>query len=95
MGYSKHDGVRAAFEENFVRRLELGSQLVIYEKGEKIVDLYGYAPETEAKQNNMSTEYDGDTLQCVFSSGKNMEAIAMAMLVDRGLLSYDDLVTKH
>ena len=95
VGYSKHDGVRAAFEENFARRLELGSQLVIYEKGEKIVDLYGYAPETEAKQNNMSTEYDGDTLQCVFSSGKNMEAIAMAMLVDRGLLSYDDLVTKH
>ena len=46
VGFSKYDGVRAAFEENFARRLELGSQLVVYEKGERIVDLYGYAPET-------------------------------------------------
>jgi CubicO group peptidase (beta-lactamase class C family) len=95
VGFSKHDGVRAAFEENFARRLELGSQLVVYEKGEKIIDLYGYAPETETQKNNNGVGYDGDTLQCVFSSGKNMEAIAMAMLVDRGLVDYDDLVTKH
>lgn len=95
VGFSKHDGVRAAFEENFARRLELGSQLVVYEKGEKIIDLYGYAPEAEAKQNGNVVEYDGDTLQCVFSSGKNMEAIAVAILVDRGLLDYDDLVIKH
>lgn len=95
VGFSKYDGVRAAFEENFARRLELGSQLVVYEKGEKIIDLYGYAPETETQKSNTSEGYDGDTLQCVFSSGKNMEAIAMAMLVDRGLVDYDDLVTKH
>lgn len=104
VGFSKHDGVRAAFEENFARRLELGAQLVVYEKGEKIIDLYGYAPETEPQNNNINksdgdgdnvTGYNGDTLQCVFSSGKNMEAIAMAMLVDRGLVAYDDLVTKH
>jgi CubicO group peptidase (beta-lactamase class C family) len=92
VGFSKYDGVRAAFEENFARRLELGSQLVVYEKGEKIIDLYGYAPEMET---HAGVGYDGDTLQCVFSSGKNMEAIAMAMLVDRGLVDYDDLVTKH
>ena len=95
VGFSKHDNVRAAFEENFARRLELGSQLVIYEKGEKIVDLYGFSPETEARRDDKIVEYDGDTLQCVFSSGKNMEAIAVAMLVDRGLINYDDLVTKH
>ena len=96
VGYSKYEGVRKAFEENFARRLELGAQLVVYEKGEKIIDLYGYAPETETQQQNgVKAGYDGDTLQCVFSSGKNMEAIAMAMLVDRGLVDYDDLVTKH
>jgi len=89
VGFSKYEGVRKAFEENFARRLELGSQLVVYEKGEKIIDLYGYAPEKE------SVGYDGDTLQNIQSSGKNMEAIAMAMLVDRGLVDYDDLVTKH
>lgn len=61
--------------------------MVVYQKGEKIVDLYGYAPEAEG--------YDGDTLQCVFSSGKNAEAIAVAMLVDKGRLRYDDLVMEH
>mmetsp|Transcript_39147 Transcript_39147/g.39579 ORF Transcript_39147/g.39579 Transcript_39147/m.39579 type:complete len:532 (-) Transcript_39147:404-1999(-) len=106
VGFSKYDGVRAAFEENFARRLELGAQLVVYEKGDKIIDLYGYAPETVTEpqhnnndgegENNLTTGYyDGETLQCVFSSGKNMEAIAMAMLVDRGLVAYEDLVTTH
>lgn len=93
VGFSKFDGVRAAFEENFARRLELGAQLVVYQNGTKIVDLYGHAPETEAY--NGGAGYDGETLQCVFSSGKNTEAIAVAMLVDRGLLSYDDLVAEH
>lgn len=89
-GYSKYDGIRHAFEENFAQRLEMGAQLVIYQDGAKIVDLHGCAPEQEKK-----ARYNGDTLQCVYSSGKNMESIAMAILVDRGLISYDDLVSKH
>jgi CubicO group peptidase (beta-lactamase class C family) len=80
-------GVRGAFETNFALNLELGAQLVIWKDGEVVVDLTGKSP----KQPN----YSPDTLQCVFSSGKNMEAISMAMLVDRGLVSYDDLVCKH
>jgi len=95
VGYSKYDGVRYAFEENFAERLELGAQLVVYEKGEKVVDLYGYAPETAAETGAEGGGYDGDTLQCIWSSGKNLEAIAMAMLVDRGLVSYDDRVADH
>jgi len=98
VGFSKYPGVRCAFEENFARRLELGAQLVVYEKGEKIIDLYGYAPGTKTKQGGKCgkiVDYDGDTLQCIFSSGKNMEAIAIAMLVDRGLIKYEDPVSKH
>ena len=45
----------------------------------------------EGKTNS----YDGDTLQVVASSGKNMEAIAVAMLVDRGLVRYEDPVEKQ
>lgn len=93
VGFSKYPGVRRAFEENFSQRLELGSQLVVYKEGKKVVDLYGFAPETivEGKTNS----YDGDTLQVVASSGKNMEAIAVAMLVDRGLVRYEDPVQKY
>lgn len=81
------EAVRSAFEKNFALKMELGSQLVVYHKGKKVVDLSGRSPG--------APNYDADTLQVVFSSGKNMEGIAMAMLVDRGLVSYDDRVTKH
>ena len=93
VGFSKYPGVRRAFEENFAQRLELGSQLVVYMEGEKVVDLYGFAPETIV--DGRTKNYDGDTLQVVASSGKNMEAIAVAMLVDRGLVRYEDPVQKH
>jgi CubicO group peptidase (beta-lactamase class C family) len=33
--------------------------------------------------------------QTVFSSGKNLEVMAMGYLVERGLVNYGDKVTKH
>ena len=39
-------------------------------------------------------DYGPDSLQTVFSSGKNLEALAVAHLVDRGLLDYGDTVTR-
>ena len=70
-----------------MHRLELGAQLVIYRKGEVVVDLCGAAPEAAG--------YTPETLQCVYSSGKNMEAVAVAMLVDRGQLSYESPVAHY
>ena len=43
----------------------------------------------------MSPSYSGDTIQTIWSSTKNLTALAMAMMVDRGLLAYSDLVSKH
>ena len=40
-------------------------------------------------------DYGPDSLQTVFSSGKNLEALAVAHLVDRGLLDYDDPVIRY
>lgn len=34
-------------------------------------------------------------LQNVYSSGKNIEAVCIAMLVDKGLLNYDELVSSY
>eukprot|EP01052_Picozoa_sp_SAG31_P010091 SAG31_NODE_543_length_14248_cov_3.230900_2_plen_105_part_00 len=39
--------------------------------------------------------YSSRTLQNVFSSGKNLEAIAVMVLVDRGLVQYTDCVADH
>lgn len=81
------ESVRVGFENNFAQNLELGAQLVVYHGNSKVVDLVGHS----SKQPG----YTAETLQCVFSSGKNMEAVVLAMLVDRGLVKYDDAVSKH
>ena len=52
-----------------------------------VVDLHGCAP--------AAADYDGDTLQTVFSSTKCAAATVFALAQDRGLLRYDDLVSKH
>ena len=79
--------VRSAFEENFALNYELGAQLVIYDGEDMVVNLSG--------KSSKQKIYSEDSLQNIFSSGKNMEAVCMAVLVDRGLLAYDDLVIKH
>jgi len=56
------ESVRAAFEDNFAKNLELGAQLVVYHGSTKVVDLVGYS----SKQPG----YTAETLQCVFSCGK-------------------------
>lgn len=81
------ESVRLAFEDNFCLNLELGAQCVIYHKGTKVVDLHG--------RSSKVPSYTADTLQCIWSCGKNLGATAIAVLADRGLLRYDDLVTKH
>ena len=80
---------REAFERNFGQNLELGAQVVVYKDGEPVVDLHGYSPEQG------ESTYTADTLQNMFSSGKNLEAIVCMMLVDRGLLKYVDLIADH
>lgn len=81
------EAVRAGFETNFASNLELGAQLCIYHGEECVVDLAG--------RSSKQPDYSAEHLQCVYSSGKNMEAICLAMLVDRGLVQYDDPVAKH
>jgi CubicO group peptidase (beta-lactamase class C family) len=65
---------------------EENAQLCVYHRGEKVVDLW-------ASTTN-DPNFGPDSLVNVFSSGKSLEAIAMASLVDRGLLSYGTTVTE-
>jgi CubicO group peptidase (beta-lactamase class C family) len=56
------------------------TQLCVYYRGERVVDLWA-APADDAG-------FSPDSLVNVFSSGKSLESIAMAVLVGRGLLDY-------
>ena len=90
--------VRAGFEQNFKDGLERDAQLCIYWRGRRVVDLWGsttHSGRDGRPYSKLPGEYDGDTLQTVFSSTKCAAATVFALAQDRGLLRYDDLVSKH
>lgn len=85
--------VCAAFAANFQRAgadSELGAALAVHVDGECVVDLWGgYADVAKTRQ------WQADTLANIWSATKGVVALAVAMLADRGLLSYDDPVARH
>ena len=82
-----YETVREMFRNNVQTGRERNAQLCVYVEGECVVDLWGSA---EGDQH-----YDGDSLQCIFSSSKAVTAIAVAQLVDRGLLNYNNPVANY
>uniref|UniRef100_A0A915CDH5 Beta-lactamase-related domain-containing protein n=1 Tax=Parascaris univalens TaxID=6257 RepID=A0A915CDH5_PARUN len=80
-----------AFRKNFEDGWERdGAALAVYHKGKKVVDVWGgYADKQAARK------WQKDTLTVTFSTTKAVAAICIAMLVDRGAMHYEDLVTKH
>ena len=79
--------VKDLYEQNMRRMAERNTQLCIYFRGEKVVDLWASATDDE--------RFSADSLVNVFSSGKSLEAIAIASLVNKGLLSYDARITDY
>jgi CubicO group peptidase (beta-lactamase class C family) len=66
---------------------EQNTQLCVYYRGEKVVDLWASV--------TGDNHFSADSLVNVFSSGKSLEAIAVASLVSKGLLSYDARITQY
>jgi CubicO group peptidase (beta-lactamase class C family) len=86
-GYEK---ARDAFAENFAREgdyQEVGASFAAFNRGRCIVDLWG-----GFRNRARSTPWTRDTLINVWSSTKAVTATALAILVDRGLVRYEDKV---
>jgi CubicO group peptidase (beta-lactamase class C family) len=81
------ESVRALYEQEMRTMAEEHTQLCVYHRGERVVDLWA-APADDA-------EFSPDSLVNVFSSGKSLESIAMAVLVGRGLLDYAAPVARY
>ncbi len=79
--------VRDAFVQNLRSRDDIGAGVAVYHRGELVVDVVG-----GYFDNAATREYLPDTLQLTFSTTKGVVALAVAMCVERGLLSYDELV---
>ncbi|KAF0540867.1 beta-lactamase/transpeptidase-like protein [Gigaspora margarita] len=82
--------VKKIFTGHFENGGEVGSSVATYYNGKLVVDLHGGYADLETMR-----EYNMDTLQLVFSSTKVLTSIMIAYLVDRGLLSYDEKISKY
>lgn len=79
--------VKALFTQNIQNGVEANAQLCVYHRGKKVVDLWGSA--------HGDPDFGPESLVIVFSATKSVTSICMAALVDKGLLKYDDKVSKH
>jgi len=83
--------VRDVFEGTFAAAepyRNIGAALCVYVHGNCIVNLHGGSAGAQRA-------WAPDTLINIWSASKGVVAIAMAMLVDEGRISYDDPVAKH
>ncbi|CAB3411478.1 unnamed protein product [Caenorhabditis bovis] len=83
--------VEKVFRKNFADGWEReGAAVTVYHKGRLIVDLQGgYADRSSGRK------WTPETRTVVFSTTKAVGAVCVAMLVDRGYLSYDDKMSKY
>ncbi len=79
--------VERLFAHQMHTMAERNAQLCVFYRGETVVDLWASA--------TGDASFCADSLVNVFSSGKSLEAIAVASLVSKRLLSYDDRITRH
>jgi len=66
-----------------------GAALCIYHRGVRVVDLWGGTIDLEG------TPWSPDTVSMSYSTTKGVASTLLHVLVDRGLLDYDEPVSKH
>lgn len=82
--------VRTAFEENFDLHGEVGASVCVTVGGETVVDLWG-----GVHAGSAATPWEADSKVTVFSSTKGVVALAAHILVDRGELDLDRMVSDY
>ena len=81
------ENVQKMFEHNLKSGQELQAQLCVYVGGKVVVDLWGSIKSDDG--------FTGDSLINAFSSTKSLTAIAMAKLVEKGLLDYNAKIADY
>ena len=88
-GYEK---LAAVFRGFFDKQWDVGSAVAVYRGGQPVVRLTGGSHAVTAGD---AVAYDDTTIQLVASTTKFVESLCMTLLVDRGLLRYDDRIADH
>jgi len=81
------ESVRRLYERETEVMAEQHTQLCVYYKGERVVDLW--------RSTATDTQFSPDSIVNVFSSGKSLETLPIASLVGRGLLDYDAKIADY
>jgi len=81
------ESLRRLYEQEMRTGAEENTQLCVYHQGERVVDLWASV--------DGDTSFSADSIVNVFSSGKSLEAIAMASLVGKDLLDYQAKVVEY
>jgi len=81
------ESVKRVYEQGMERMAEENTQLCVYYKGERVVDLWASVTNDPG--------FRPDSIVNVFSSGKSLEAIALAWLVGKGLLDYQRKIVDY
>jgi CubicO group peptidase (beta-lactamase class C family) len=84
------EGVRATFAKNFARRHELGGACCAYQRGEKVVDVWG-----GIRNKQTGEPWEGRTMVIVYSATKGLAAMTLAIAHSRGWLDYDERVCTY
>lgn len=87
------EAVRDAFAANFQNAdpyRDIGASLCVYHRGEQVVDLWG-----GHRDAARAIDWTPDTLVNVWSTTKGVTAIALATLVDQGLIDYAAPVARY
>lgn len=87
---SGFEEVKEIFEKHIKDGWDVGAGFTAYIDGKQVVNLIGGYSNIDK-----SKAFTNDSLQLVASSTKVAESLCIAMLVDRGLISYDDKISKH
>ncbi|PAV56239.1 hypothetical protein WR25_15686 isoform B [Diploscapter pachys] len=92
-GYSdkRFQKVVEVFSSNFASGYEReGAALTIYHRGKQVVNIWGgYADRSAGRK------WTANTITPVFSATKAIASLVIAVLVDRGVLKYEDRVVKY
>lgn len=89
-GGERFHNLKEAFEDNFVDRGEVGASFAVVEKGRLVAGFWGGNKyDSSSVAGDKQVEWNRSTLVNVWSTTKGVTAICVAMLVDRGLISFD------
>lgn len=81
------EAVHKAFADNFARRRELGGACCAYQRGGKVVDLWG-----GIRNKQTGEPWEPNTMVIVHLATKGLAAMTLAIAHSRGWLDYEERV---